>query len=134
MKKKLQVYLKTKWPAILWSVIVFILLVLPEKQMPGKKLFDIPHFDKLVHALAFGLLVFLWAFYYKSRVKTTQFIKILLILAISGTIYGVLMEYVQLWAGRDFDVWDMVADAAGAFGAAFFLKISPGRDQGRNQN
>jgi VanZ family protein len=135
MKKKPQAYFETKWPAILWSVFVFILLVFPAKKLPDEQLLTLPHFDKFVHAAAFCLLVFLWAWYYKKRIDPAQFSKIVLLIAVLATVYGILMEYVQLLAGRDFDLWDMVADGAGALLAAFFAKkISPGRNRGRNQN
>lgn len=134
MKLKLQQYLSTKWPAILWSVIVFILLIIPPLAIGDEKKIEIVNLDKIIHFFLFGIIAGLWTYYIKQ--KQSSFLQYLLIL-VCTIVYGITTEYVQDWVGRDFDVWDMVADAAGAIVFAswiWYKKEDPGRNRGRNQN
>ncbi len=134
MKLKLQQYLSTKWPAILWSVIVFILLIIPPLAIGDEKKIEIVNLDKIIHFFLFGIIAGLWTYYIKQ--KQSSFLQYLFIL-VCTIVYGITTEYVQDWVGRDFDVWDMVADAAGAIIVAswiWYKKEDPGRNRGRNQN
>jgi VanZ family protein len=116
MKQLFQPYLSAMWPAIIWSAIVFILLAMPGKRMPGETWVTIMHIDKLVHAFFFFVLVWLWAVFLKNeKVLTTS---LLIYLAAAATLYGIALEFVQIYTGRDFSVGDMLADGAGAFLAA----------------
>ncbi|MEJ8816776.1 VanZ family protein [Lacibacter sp. H407] len=128
MKKKIQQYLLTKWPAIIWSVIIFLLLAMPPINLGEKQVIGFSGLDKFIHFFLFGLMVFLWGFYQQQFISSGKlFFKKLLIIVVIATLYGIAMEYVQGWVGRDFDVWDMVADAAGAFVAGFWLLIQKRR-------
>lgn len=123
MNKQFQKYFATIWPAIIWSVIVFLLLVAPPISIAKEKQFDITHLDKIIHAFLFAVLVVLWSYWLKP--KYTSFSKFLVVLSVTAffsTCYGIIMEYIQLWVGRDFDVWDMLADGVGA--AAGWLLIA----------
>ncbi|HLO38115.1 MAG TPA: VanZ family protein [Lacibacter sp.] len=138
MKQQLRKYLTTKWPAIIWSVIIFLLLVMPPLHINQKKPIEFSGLDKTIHFLLFGIMVWLWG-YYQNTVSSTKknLVLQLLLITIIVSVYGIVMEYVQDWVGRDFDVMDMVADAAGAFTAFFLLlvqKEDPGGNRGRNQN
>lgn len=138
MIKQLQAYFATKWPVIIWSVIIFLLLVMPPISIAKEKQFEITQLDKIIHALLFGIQVVLWGYYLQSKNRPVSVFRI----ALAGAVliscgYGILMEYVQLWVDRDFDVWDMLADAIGAcLGWFYFLlkKRDPGGNRGRNQN
>lgn len=135
MKEKIQQYFSTKWPAILWSVIVFILLVIPPEALTKERKIELVQLDKVIHFFLFGLMAGLWA-YYKKQQQQNQLFTYLLIVLITA-VYGIITEYVQHCVGRDFDVWDMVADAAGAIvlaGWVWYKKEDPGRNRGRNQN
>lgn len=138
MKQQLRKYLYTKWPAIIWSVIIFLLLVIPPVHINQKKPLEFSGLDKTIHFLLFGIMVWLWGYYMKTISSTRKnLILQLLLITIVVSVYGIVMEFVQDWVGRDFDVWDMVADTAGAITAFFLLlgqKEDPGGNRGRNQN
>jgi hypothetical protein len=138
MKQQLRKYLTTKWPAIIWSVIIFLLLVMPPLRINQEKTLEVSGLDKTIHFLLFGIMVWLWGYYQKTVSSTRKSLIVqLLLITIIICVYGIIMEYVQDWVGRDFDVWDMVADAAGAITAFFLLlvqKEDPGGNRGRNQN
>ncbi|MBX9783421.1 MAG: VanZ family protein [Chitinophagaceae bacterium] len=122
MKKFIQSYLITKWPAITWSAIVFVLLAMPGKGLLSEGFLSVWHLDKLIHATLFFVLVWLWAHYLKTHKTITW--KTLFMIALLATVYGIAMEFVQIYTGRDFSVGDMVADGAGAFLAAI-IKNKP---------
>jgi VanZ family protein len=138
MKQQLRKYLYTKWPAIIWSVIIFLLLVMPPININQEQPLEISGLDKTIHFLLFGLMVWLWGYYYKTISSTRKkLVRQLLLITIVAIVYGIIMEYVQGWVGRDFDVRDMLADAAGAITSFFILlvqKEDPGGNRGRNQN
>lgn len=138
MKQQLRKYLTTKWPAIIWSVIIFLLLAMPPLNINQEKPLELSGLDKTIHFLLFGMMVWLWGYYQitiAANKKTT--VGQLLIITLVTIVYGIVIEYVQDWVGRDFDVWDMVADGAGAVTAFLLLlvqKEDPGGNRGRNQN
>ena len=138
MKQQLRKYLYTKWPAIIWSVIIFLLLVMPAVNINQKKPITFSGLDKTIHFLLFGMMVWFWGFYQKTVSSARKNLALqLFFITIIVIGYGIVMEYVQDWVGRDFDVWDMVADAAGAITAFLVMlvqKEDPGGNRGRNQN
>lgn len=128
MKRRIQQYLTTRWPAIIWSVIIFILLAMPPVDLGTKPTIELSGLDKVVHFFLFGMMTWLWG-YRQNRLEAPKKLsrqRVLMIVAIA-TAYGVVMEYVQRWVGRDFDVWDMVADAAGAVVVGIWLLLKKRR-------
>ncbi len=134
MKVLFHKFLYTKWPTAIWSAIIFILLVFPVEGLANKNLIGVPDLDKLVHIILFFILVWLCHFYIKS--SNNRWIQSVTQAALIATAYGVIMEFVQIYAGRSFSLLDMVADGIGAFLAAIITrkKIGPGKNRGRNQN
>jgi VanZ family protein len=128
MKRWIHQYLTTRWPAIIWSVIIFMLLAMPPVDLGTKPTLEVSGLDKLIHFFLFGILAWLWGYRQKHLAAPNKLSNqhLLMIVTIT-TIYGVVMEYVQRWVGRDFDVWDMVADAAGAIAASVWLLLKKRR-------
>lgn len=103
------------WPAIIWSAIILVLLIIPGQDLPNERTFKIPGFDKLVHFGIFSLFVVLWCWGVVHKALSGPSIyKFLLITAI-GVLFGYAMELVQktLVSHRDYDLWDAFADAMG---------------------
>ena len=79
------------------------------------------HIDKIEHAAVFAVLSFLFSLSMiglkNSRIR--RFVSAVLILCA----YGIIMEYLQILTGRNFELADMAADAAGvlAGGAVSFF-------------
>ncbi len=110
-------------PAIVWFLFSAIILFWPGSNMPKSGLFDIPYFDKIVHAVVFFVLTTLLAypFFKLPNLKVIQPLIIITILVIG---YGVIAEFIQERVGRSFDVYDIIADAAGALiSVSFFFRI-----------
>ena len=108
-------------PALLWTIIIFILLALPGSMIPSEANFRIAHFDKYVHISLFCIFVILWSFHYAAKPgKNRSLFFVIFLIACS---YGIAMEYVQKYfiPFRDFDLYDILADVAGA--AAGYLLV-----------
>lgn len=125
----------TPWPSILWSIVIFILLTISSPSIASESSFKFPNFDKLVHALLFGLFVTLWWFYLSTKWDNWF---LALILGLISTVYGIGMEYYQLYfTKREFEFADMLADGIGSALAVIYCvwsKKSPYGNRGRNQN
>ena len=109
-------------PAIVWLLFITGMSVVPGLQLPE---FNLISTDKLGHAAAYGLLVWLVLYGFKKQNGRKAGWKEGLIIACAATLYGVLMEFVQgnFIPGRVFGYDDMIANAigaAGAWGAAVF--------------
>ncbi len=105
----------TRWPALLWTLGIFILLSIPGGEFGEPP--RIPNLDKLIHAFLCGIHVWLWCRYLHRRLKDRENRNRLFFLVFVITcIYGILLEYHQKYfvPNRGFDYKDMVADAAGA--------------------
>lgn len=104
-------------PGIAWFFILLFLMCLPGSDVPSVNWLDKIYFDKWVHIGVFGLLVtlFCWPFYqsgYSNQQRLQFFIKI----AIAASIWGIATEFIQKFfvPGRDFDIYDWIADTVGA--------------------
>lgn len=107
-------------PALLYLIVCTILLCLPKQSLPdtGIGWFNVYHIDKLIHAILFAILVYLFC----SPIRLKGFLnnvitKIYFVIFLVGVFYGFIMELVQKYfiAGRSFEGLDIVADAVGAF-------------------
>jgi len=116
MRRRIQEILSKRYPARAWTIIIFILLALPGDMLPSETHTDIPNLDKGVHIILFGCFVFLWSFYYAARENRNTLNRKLIIIFVIACLYGIGMEYVQKYfiPNRDFDIYDIAADIAGA--------------------
>jgi VanZ family protein len=99
----IQSFLKSKFPSIFWTLLIFVLCSWPSDQIV--KVFTLS--DKINHIIAFAGFTFLWLF----RTSLVRFIIIL------GIFYGI---FIELWQAilpesfhRGFSYLDMTADAIG---------------------
>jgi len=111
--KKLSIY---RIIFICWSVIIFTLTSIPRLQSPAS---DIIEIDKLAH---FGVyFVFAYLLVKISRRDQKGLIRFLISLAL---IIPVLDELHQIpIPGREFCIFDIIADIAGFAAVIFLLKI-----------
>lgn len=123
MEKKPQY---TILPALLWSVTIFILLIIPGEDFPtGPK---VPFLDKGIHIFLFGMQAFLWCRYI-DHTHSVHVLWMFLLVFLISCIYGIAMEYVQQYwvANRSFETGDILADIVGSMGGwliyrYFFLR------------
>ncbi|MFY7964320.1 MAG: VanZ family protein [Chitinophagaceae bacterium] len=76
-------------------------------------------FDKLVH---FGIFYILSLLFCRVAFLVKQNSKLLWLVALLCSVYGVAMEFVQqnYIANRSFDIFDIVADACGSYAIFIF--------------
>jgi VanZ family protein len=107
--------IQSRWTAMAWTLIIFLLMILPPNRIPNQGLFGIKHLDKVVHICLFGGFVWLWFMSKVNSEKTSVNTRILSRLFLISTLYGIGMEFVQyFFTDRDFDIWDIAADIIGA--------------------
>ncbi len=118
------------WVPVFWTLLIIFLLIIPGSGLPPvSKWWKFEGYDKVIHFLMFASFVVVWSWHYgyikannphKWRLWVLCFTMISIIL-------GVVMEYVQrdYIPNRSFDVYDIVADTAGAVVAAILVYLIP---------
>jgi len=116
-------FLKYNWPSILWAAFILVICLMPGRHIPR---ITIPHFDKVVHVSLYLILAVLT---YSGWVRQEVYgalhrqtaIKVVLLLAI----YGFVIEVMQgtLTVDRSFDLYDALANSAGAAIGAFGTRM-----------
>lgn len=117
-------------PAILWSAIIITLLCIPGSDLPDESSFiPIDNIDKWVHFGIFMLFVILWNWAISKKKSQIRIIKKFILITLVGIVSGYFLELVQkhFIPNREYDLWDVVADSAGAiigllFSLKFFIK------------
>ncbi len=106
--------LRVTWLATAWllvAAVVYLSLTPRPVELP------LEQGDKLGHLLAYGTTMFWFAQAYEGRRRIAVVLGLVAL--------GVGIEFVQRWTGyRDFDVFDMVADA---LGVVIGLALAPPR-------
>ena len=97
-------------PAIVWAIAILGLSISPSIQLPE----TIVSPDKLGHLFAYGTLA--WLVFRALSKKGSYSAKTAILAVTVVTSYGIALEFVQgtFFPNRYFEVWDMVANFAGA--------------------
>jgi VanZ family protein len=79
--------------------------------------------DKLIHAVGYFVLMFLWALFVLSKYRSSSFLKRIFITASLTFIYGIVIEVLQgtLTKTRTTDIYDVLANGLGIMIAVFVL-------------
>lgn len=102
--------------AILWTGCIFILSALPGKDLPQV---DLWQSDKLVHALMYGIMCYLWA-----RSISKPLFSALLGAVLISSCFGMAMEWMQetFFIDRSFDWMDVLANEIGVMLIPVFFR------------
>lgn len=101
-------------------------MFLPGEDVPPTDWLHIDYFDKLVHAGIFGLMGFLFSWpLLKSDLNKKQMQQYFLIILFAVSAWGLIAELIQKYfvPGRNYDLFDWLADTIGALAAFLILKI-----------
>lgn len=93
---------------IVWVLAVIAIIaasLLPENSAPIRAIGALQINDKLEHTTAYAVLALLPELHERR--------KIVLASAVAAAALGVALEFLQPLTGRDFEIGDMIADAAG---------------------
>lgn len=101
-----------KW-ATLWASLIFVLCAIPGRDLPDADWMRLFRLDKWVHAGMFLLLLLLATAEHHRRTGRSLSAG----WAVAGTLYGLSLELMQelVFTERSFDIFDVAADAAGAW-------------------
>lgn len=79
------------------------------------------YFDKIIHMSAYFLLALSWLL---GSVKKTEKLKYAITVAFSVVFYGIIIEVLQsaITSGRQADIYDVVANLIGVFGALLVFR------------
>ena len=98
--------------------------------LPSEEHTFIPNLDKFVHVFLFGSFVFLWSFYYAAKKEQNHLTnKIFFRIGIIACLYGFGTEVMQKYfsPNRDFDIYDIAADAGGALLGFLIVRMKVNR-------
>jgi hypothetical protein len=113
-------------PGIAWFFLLLYFICMPPSNIPKVDSWYTKFYpDKWVHAVLFGVLVFLFIYgINKSALSTQQKNNWALKILLAAIIWGLATEFIQKYfvPGRFFDWYDWLADSIGAFIAYVFAK------------
>ncbi|MDP2723835.1 MAG: VanZ family protein [Bacteroidales bacterium] len=122
--------IKRFWPAVAWAILILILTGVPGTYFPEVETFwEWLTPDKIVHMGIFGVQVFLILLGFDPQYLAGKNRYVVVIgAAIVTILYGLITELLQhfVFIGRDGNMFDFLADAAGALLgllAYYLLKI-----------
>lgn len=109
---------RTFWLAIGWCLVLMVAIL---SLSPTERLPEVEYNDKIVHLLAYFVLMAWFGRIYGPRPRP-----VLALLAMGG-----LIELLQGWTGyRDMSGLDMLANAAGVAAGALFTRMFPAPSPG----
>jgi H+/Cl- antiporter ClcA len=113
---KMQIRIKSFWPAILAFIVATTLFCLPGEKFPEEDWFGQIFLDKWIHLGLFAGLVASWCLPFIHRIEEYDKLRNIFIKITLGFIlYGVIIEFIQsnFIPFRTFGIDDMIADALG---------------------
>ncbi|MFN8250591.1 MAG: VanZ family protein [Ferruginibacter sp.] len=113
-------------PAIAWFIILSFALFTPGHDLPDVgSWFTQIDFDKLIHVGVFGMLGLccMWPIG-KSAMANDKKRQLFIKIALSISIFGLASEFIQKYfvPGRNFDIFDWLADSIGSFASLFLCR------------
>ncbi len=118
-------------PALIWGVIIFMIISLPSSALPPTEVYNIPHFDKIVHFTMyaiFGVLMLFGFGRFKRNAEISH--KHLIISITTGVFYGILTEFLQhcCFDDRHGNIYDVAANVFGTvFGVVLIVALNKNR-------
>jgi len=113
MRSLIDRFLKTYVPTILWAAFILFLSTFGVSLNLPETFWDIIGWDKLAHAVVYGVLTVLIIVVIDARQTVTA--TLLWVVALISAAYGVLMEIVQysFFPNRHFEILDIIANIIG---------------------
>ncbi|MCS6819804.1 MAG: VanZ family protein [Chitinophagales bacterium] len=100
-------------PYILWMGLIIYLSLSPPNRFPS---YTIPHLDKAVHLILYGILYALMLYGWRRYLPMGMLLKrVKVFVFVYCLVFGIIIEVAQHFftQGRSFDVWDILANTLG---------------------
>jgi len=110
---------KYTW-SLVWTLLILILSLLPKRSFPDVH-FSIPYLDKFVHFTLYFILLTLFT-WEAEKAKTNA----LIFNGLIGSVvlsFGTELGQKYFFAGRSFEILDIVANIIGSIVGVFFFRI-----------
>lgn len=104
-------------PVIVWTIIIIFIIAIPGSSIPDSSLFQIPHFDKIIHTGIFFILGFLSVYGFTKQGDSTILKNYAYTSAVVFcVIYGGLTEVIQhlFITERSGEITDTLANTTGS--------------------
>ncbi len=110
-----------RWFAIIWSIIIMVLSVVPAEDLPSISLWES---DKLAHACVYFILTIAVINALRNSSPGISSKQIIYGALISVS-YGIVIEFIQgpLLPTRNFDLYDILANVIGCIAGAIAITI-----------
>lgn len=112
--------IKFFWKPFLWLIIICYGLFTPASKIPSKPLFEIPHFDKLVHFSLFFVFCLLLFRPFK-KLNTRYYFWAPAVTFLSSLVLEFSQQYISIT--RNSDVYDFLANTTGILMASLFYAL-----------
>lgn len=113
-------YIKHFWKPIVWLALICYGLFIPADEIPKQPFINIPHFDKIVHAIMFfGFCLLLFRPFKKLNLKYYLYAPA------TAIFFGIFLETIQqmLSQTRSSDIYDFAANLTGIVLSVFFYRF-----------
>ncbi len=120
--------------SLVWTILIIIGSSISGNTLDEIPIINIPYFDKFIHFTWYFFLYIFWYSYIINKDIKNQKIAVRIILIISIIFFGLIIEILQdkVFIKRSTDMFDFIADAAGAFFAfLIFFKLYQSKVFGR---
>ncbi|MFN5182057.1 MAG: VanZ family protein [Bacteroidota bacterium] len=119
-------FLKINIPALVWTLVIFILCSMPGKAIPEFSWMELLSLDKLIHGFIFFVLQLLYMHGFKTQEKNSFIRRFYLEIPLIGCIiYGAVLELMQfhIFSSRSGDYGDFIANSTGVITASILYKF-----------
>jgi len=118
-------FFKNTYPALLWAVLILLLTLSPQPEIPKVTWIHIPNADKIVHFTLFGVLYVLLMRGLMKQYPPEFYGRAVLWSLVIVVFYGGATEILQaiVPTGRDADIMDWIADCAGTGAACLVYSL-----------
>ncbi len=108
-------------PALIFTLLIPLLSLVDPEYLPDSGSLDFAGVDKAAHLCIYALLTFTWSLALPPKLRTRP--RHLIMLAAAVSLYGLLMEIMQLCftETRSMEIWDMAANLSGTLIAAAII-------------
>jgi VanZ family protein len=120
--------IKTFWKPVCWAVLICILSIMPADDFNSQKWFTLPHQDKILHFIFYGIFSFLLlrsllSYFNKSKPVWLLVLATFVIILIYGTIIEIIQD--RFTASRQGDIMDIIFNLAGCLTGMILVFLLP---------